>query len=127
MLRECRCDTCFMGHFEGRIQWKHSFIRLTQLEVKVRSRPGQIMLHLQTQNFHSEACLSCPVLPQDSKNDFLFGCTTIKNDRKLYLKNIKKMSRPYSETAALRSNSFSMRDVLVICNRVILKPLTLLH
>ena len=72
MLCECRCDTCFMGHFGRRIRWKHSFLRLTQLEVKVRSRSGQIRLNLQTQNFHSEACLSCPVLPQDSKNDFYF-------------------------------------------------------
>ena len=72
MLCEYRCDTYFMSHFGRRIRWKHSLLRLTQLEVKFRSKSGQIRLNLQTQNFHSKACLYCSVLPQDSKNDFYF-------------------------------------------------------
>ena len=45
---ECRCDTCFMGNFGRRNRWKHSFLYLTHLEVKVSSRPskwGQIAKH----------------------------------------------------------------------------------
>ena len=56
-----------MGHFGRRIRWKHSFLRPAHLEVKIRSKAGQIRLNRQTQNFHSESCLYCPVLPQDSK------------------------------------------------------------
>ena len=69
MLCECRCDTYFMGHFGLGIWWEHSFVRLTKSDIKVRSRSGQIRLNLQTQNFHSEAFLSCSGLLQDSKND----------------------------------------------------------
>ena len=47
------------------------------------------MLNLQIQNFNSEACLSCPVLPQDSKND-IFIYDDLKS-QKSYFKNIKKI------------------------------------
>ena len=66
MLCDCRCDTCFMGHFGHRIRWKHSFLRPTHVKVKVRwSKSGQIRLNREKQNFHSKICLYCPVLPQD--------------------------------------------------------------
>ena len=60
----------FYGSFLTRIRWWHSFLRLAQLKV-VRSRSCQIRLN-QTQNFNSEACLSCAVLPRNSKNDIYF-------------------------------------------------------
>ena len=90
-----------------------------------RSGSGQKRLYLQTQNFHSEACLSCSVLPQDSKKWHLFWCT-IRNTKKPHFKNIKNLPGPHPETPALRSNSFSLRDVLVIQKRVISKPMTYL-
>ena len=56
------CDTYFRGHFGCGIRWKHSFVRLTKIEIKVRSRSGQIRSSLQTQNFHSESFLYCSSL-----------------------------------------------------------------
>ena len=35
------CDTYFMGHLGCGIRWKHSFVRLTKIVIKVRSRSGQ--------------------------------------------------------------------------------------
>ena len=102
MLCECHCDTCFMGHFGRGIRWKHSFLRLTQFEVNVRSRSGQIGLNLRTQSFHSGACLSCLVLPQDSKNDFCFDVRRLEMPENRISKTSKILSWPYSET--LRSD-----------------------
>ena len=48
---ECRCETCFAGYFGRRIPWKHHFLRLTEIEVKVRLRLGQTWLDIQTQCF----------------------------------------------------------------------------
>ena len=75
---------------------------LTYLEVKVRSRPGQKRLNRQTQNLFCESCLYCQVLPQDAKNDIYFDVRRIEMPNNC----ITKMSRFYSETPALKSNSF---------------------
>ena len=121
MMCECGCDTCFMGHLGRRIRWKHSFLRLTQLEFKVRSKSDQIRLSLRTQNFLLKACLSCPVLPQNSKISFIL-MYAIRN-----VNNISKISKNsswrYSEAPALRSNYFSLQYRLTICNRLVLQPL----
>ena len=89
MLCECRCDPCFMCHFGRRIWWKHSFFRPTHLEVKVRSKSGQIRSNRQTQNFHSETCLYGPVLLQDSKNDFYFYVRRLEMPKNLFQKHQK--------------------------------------
>ena len=128
VMRQC-CVTFVVAHvlwvildveFDGNI---HFYVWL-QFEVKVRSRSGQIGLNIQTQNFHYEACLSCPVLSQDSKNDLCFDVRRLEMPKKCISETSKILSRPYSDTPALRSNSFSLRDVLVIRNRVTSKPLT---
>ena len=62
------------------------FLRLTQLEVKVR----WTKVKSPNTNFHSKAFLSCTVLPHDFKND-LFWCTTIRNARN----HISKTSKMY--------------------------------
>ena len=74
VIRKCCVNVVvtLVCHFDEEFNGNIHFYVLIQFEVNVRSRSGQIGLNLQTQNFHSEACLSCPDLPQDSKNDFWF-------------------------------------------------------
>ena len=121
MLCECR-DTCFMGHFGLRTRWKHSCLRLTELEAKVRSRAGQMRLSFQTQYFfilkHAYPVQFCHMI----KKCHLFWCTTIKNAKKS-LQIWKNLFRHYTETYALRSTSFPLQDVLTERNQLISKPL----
>ena len=89
------------------------FLGPTHLGVKVRSKSGQIRLNRQTQNSHYETCLNCPVLPPDSKNGIYFDVRQLEMPKNCILKTSKILSRP-SETPALKSNSFSLRGVLLI-------------
>ena len=93
VMRQC-CVTFVVAHvlwvildveFDGNI---HFYVWL-QFEVKVRSRSGQIGLNIQTQNFHYEACLSCPVLSQDSKNDLCFDVRRLEAQKNVFQKHQK--------------------------------------
>ena len=111
-----------MGHFGHKTRWKHSCLHPTHLEVKARSKSGQIRLNRQTQNFHCETCLCCPVFPQDSQNDDYFDVRWLEMPKNCILKTAEKLSRTFSETPAFKSNSFSQQDVLLIRIWVISKP-----
>ena len=94
-----------------------------QVQLTLRSRSGQIRLTRQTQNFHSAACLYCQVLPRDSKNYIYFDVRRLEMPSNCISKTSKTLWLPYSETPALKLNSFSLRYVLLIRNWVISKPL----
>ena len=49
---------------------------------------GQIRSKFQDQNFHSETCLSYPVLPKDSKNVIYFDVRQIKMQKKSLFKKV---------------------------------------
>ena len=93
-------------------------LRLIQLEVKVRSRSCQTRLNLQTQNFNSEACPSCSVLPQDSKNDTYFDLQRLEMHKNRISKTLKFRHGP-TQKPLNSGQIFSLRDVLVIRSRVI--------
>ena len=95
------------------------FLRLSQLEVKVRS--NEVKSPNTKFSFRSMPILSS--LPQDSKNEIYFDVQRLEMPKEIYLKKIAEIVRPYSETPALRSSSFPLQDVLTVRNRLVLKSL----
>ena len=75
----------FMGHYGRRIRWKHSFLRLTQLEVKVRSNRVKSKKSVLEHAYLVQLCLRIP------KNDFCFDVQRLEMPENCFWKkNIKK-------------------------------------
>ena len=114
MLCECRCDTCFLGHFGRRIRWKHSFLRPTHSEVKVRSKSGQLWLNRQTQNFILKHAYIVQFCLRIQKMTFILMYGYQKCAKIVFQQHKKKIGTALLRNPCAQVNFFSLRDVLLI-------------
>ena len=114
------CDTCFMGHLERRFDNDTHF----HIWPKVRSSLGPKRSNFETQKFIFKSYLSCPVLPQASKN-VIFWRTIISNSKKCGLKkDVITFTRFFFGHCTARNKDISLKFLhwLLVYNYILYIP-----